>query len=353
MRNTASRERRETMRILLVTFPNDLGSRTIEANLIKFVSQFADVRTFRFAAQDASEIDARIDNHRNLARRLQDTLRLRAAVRGAVREGRKILFYNISPAMFAFGAWRGGQAYITLDWARRLLADKSRPDLDPMSRIHRCVLHACARILPMTDAMATCLKNDYGLNQARIHRVPSLFDVEYFDPGEIHCRDIPRLLFVGGDLIRKGGDLLHAAFRERLKGKCHLTMVTNGELPPCDGIDIVKGVRYGTPEHLALMRGHDIFVLPTREDAGPQAIGEAAAAGLAVFTTRAALGAPHVVKDGVTGIIASSPEECIIRLEEILASVPAISEMRRRSLERMRSNFSKDAIVKAFASGME
>lgn len=341
------------MKVLLVTFPNDLGSRTIEVNLLKFVSRFADVRLFRFAAQDAAAIDERLDNRRNLARRIQDTVRLRAAVRNAVREGRKILFYNISPAMFAFGAWSGGEAYITLDWARRLLADKSKPDRDPMTRIHRRVLHACKGILPMTDAMAECLVHEYGVPRDRIHRIPSLFDVGHFDPGEIRHDGTVRLLFVGGDVTRKGGDLLHAAFRERLAGKCRLTMVTHADLPPCEGLDIVKGIRYGTPEHLALMRSHDIFVLPTREDAGPQVIGEAAAAGLAVFTTRAALGSPHVVQDGITGVIAATPEECIRRLEEVIPSASRILEMRRRSLDLMRRDFSADAIVSAIAAGMQ
>jgi glycosyltransferase involved in cell wall biosynthesis len=329
-----------------------LGSRTIEANLLKFVSRVGDARLFRFAAQDAGSIDERLDNRRNLARRVQDAFRLRAAVRAAVKEGRKILFYNISPALFAYGAWKGGEAYITMDWARRLLADKTRPDRDPMTRVHRMVLRACAGLLPMTDAMARCLVEDYGIEAGKIHRVPSIFDVGHFDPGEIRHGKELRVLFVGGDITRKGGDLLHAAFRERLSGKCRLTLVTNADLPPCEGLEIVKGVRYGTPEHLSLMRSHDIFVLPTRQDAGPQVIGEAAAAGLAVFTTKAALGATHVVRDGVTGAIASTPEECIDRLAGILTSPEAVLEMRRRSLDLMRREFSPEIIVEKFAAAL-
>lgn len=340
------------MKVLVVTFPNDLGSRTIEANLMKFVSRFADVRLFRFAAQDADLIDSKIDNKRNLLRRIQDTLKLRAAVRGAVKDGRKILFYNISPALFAFGAWRGGEAYITLDWARRLLADKRVKDRDVMTHVHRRVLRACKRILPMTDAMAKCLCNDYGLTPERIHRIPSLFDVEYFDPEEIAESAELRLLFVGGDVARKGGDLLYSAFRDRLSGNCRLTMVTNSDFPPCQGLTLLKGIRYGTPEHRRIMTEHDIFVLPTREDAGPQAIGEAAAAGLAVFTTQAALGAPHVILDGITGVIAANQEDCIRCLEETIANRSLIYGMRNRALAHMRREFSSEAIVAAITEAM-
>jgi glycosyltransferase involved in cell wall biosynthesis len=286
------------VKILLVTFPNDLGSRTIEANLLGFIAKFADVTIFRFAAQDANRIDKQIDNRRNLLRRFQDALKLRAAVRQGVRDGRKILFYNISPALFAYGSWRGGEAYITLDWARRLLAKPNSKNRDPMIHLHRLVLRACNKILPMTDAMEQCLWRDYGIPRDRTHRIPSLFDVDYFDPGEIRESSRLRLLFVGGDVIRKGGDLLHSAFCERLSDIC-------------------------------------------------------AAAGLAVFTTQYALGAPHVIKNGITGIIAESPEDCIERLVECIKNRTGILEMRKHALIHMRNHFSSEAIVSAISQGME
>lgn len=130
-------------------------------------------------------------------------------------------------------------------------------------------------------------------------------------------------------------------------------MVTNADLPPHPGLTLLKGIRYGTPEHLQIMRDHDIFVLPTREDAGPQVIGEAAAAGLAVFTTQYALGAPHVIESGITGIIADSPEHCIESLEKYIKDSTGILEMRKRALVHMRNHFSEEAIVSAISKGME
>ncbi len=118
----------------------------------------------------------------------------------------------------------------------------------------------------MTDAMADCLRNHYDIEEERIHRVPSLFDVEYFDP--------------------------------------------------------------------------------------PQVIGEAASAGLAVFTTRFALGAPHVVIDKVTGAIADTPGDCINQLENLLQNPDELKKMRQRSLDHMRQNFSPAAIVAAFQGGL-
>lgn len=341
------------IKVLVVTFPNDLGSRTIETNLCRFLESVCDMQHFRFAAQDSDLIDQKIDHRRNLWHRLKDAFRLRRAVRAAVLEGRKILFYNVSPALFTLGSWRGGQIFITLDWARRLFSPELRGAAAMTSWINRQILLASSGVLPMTEAMAACLRRDYRVPAAQVRRVSSLFDVEYFDPGEITMTDRIKVLFVGGDVKRKGGDLLYAAFRTRLKGLCTLTMVTNADFPPCEAFTLLKGIRYSTPEHLAVMRGHDIFILPTHQDAGPQVIGEAAAAGLVVLTTSAALGAPHVINHGINGFISNNPEECIEALVDLLNHPEKIKSMREASLTHMRKYYAKEIIASAYIQAME
>jgi glycosyltransferase involved in cell wall biosynthesis len=340
------------VKILVVTFPADLGSRTIESNLCAFLGAVCDMRHFRFAAQDSEMIDIKFDHLRYLWYRLQDALKLRRAVRSAVLEGRKILFYNVSPALFTLGSWRGGKIYITLDWARRLFSPELKGAAALTSWINRRILHSCAGILPMTQAMATCLQRKYGVPSTRVHQVPSLFDVEHFDPGEIKAGEGIRVLYVGGDVKRKGGDLLYEAYSSRLKAKCSLTMVTNEDFPSCEGFTLRKGIRYGTPDHLAVMRGHDIFILPTHQDAGPQVIGEAAAAGLAVLTTKSALGAPHVINEGINGFISETPELCIKALEELLDHPEKIQQMRKESLAHMRRHYSRQVIASAYLKAM-
>lgn len=341
------------IKVLVVTFPNDLGSRTIETNLCRFLDPVCDLQHFRFAAQDSELLDQKINQWRNLCRRFQDAIRLRVAVREAVREGRKILFYNLSPAMFAWGSWSGGEAYITMDWARKLFKPKVHGLKTFINWVHKKVFLSCSGLLPMTEAMEQCLARDYEIPKNLIHRVPSLFDVEHYDPGTIRSDDRIRVLFVGGDVKRKGGDLLYEAFRSRLKDYCTLTMVTNTEFPLCEGFTLRRGIRYGTPEHLEIMRDHDVFILPTHEDAGPQVIGEAAAAGLAILTTRQALGAPHVVNHQSSGIISDSPEECIENLIRLVGEPATIQQMRVESLRHMRKHFAKEVVAKAYLDAMK
>lgn len=341
-----------SLKLLIVTLPNDLGSRTIEANLIKLLSPSCDLKVFRFAAQIAEEIDAGINRRRGLWMRIRNAFALRKAVRNAVKDGRSILFYNVSTAMFAYGCWRGGKAYITMDWAGKLFNPEPAGIRTIVGRLNRIVFLSCNRLLPMTQSMALCLEHDYRIPKKLIYMVPSLFDVDHFDPGTIQMSDRLRVLFVGGDIQRKGGDLLYHAFREYLHQKCELTMATNAEFPPCEGLTLRKGIRYGSCEHLEMMRAHDVLILPTRQDSGPQVIGEAAASGLAVVTTRMALGAPHVIRHGVNGLITESPEQCIAELDRLLDTPVRIKEMREASLAHMKNHYSSDQISSAYLSAM-
>lgn len=340
------------MKVLFISLPNDLGSRTIETNLYKFISSECDVKLFRFAAHDANHIDYHISNKKNVLRRFQDSLKLRSEIKKAVKEKRKILFYNVSPALFSLGCWHHGEAYITMDWAGRLFDTPTSLARKLVSLIHEKIFQSCTGLLPMTAAMADCLEKKYRVPSSKIHLVPSLFDVEHFDPGEIKLEDKIRVLYVGGDVKRKGGDLLYKAFSQNLHNQCSLTMVTNHDFPHMPGFTLHKNIRYGNEEHRELMRNHDVFVLPTFMDSGPQVIGEAAAAGLAVITTRQALGAIHVVKEGINGFIAENPADCITKLAKLLHTPNIIINFRHESLKHMRSNYSKSMISSAYMKAL-
>jgi glycosyltransferase involved in cell wall biosynthesis len=336
------------MKLLIVTFPNDLGSRTIEENLIKLIAVRCDCKIFRFAAHDCNEIDYKISHKKNILRRIQDALRLRKVVKKAIFDKRKILFYNVSPAFFSYGSWSKGEIYITMDWASLLFNDHVSILRKIISHIHKHIFKLSSGLLPMTQAMANCLQHKYDVSKSKIHLVPSLFDVTHFDPGYIRKSDRLRVLFIGGDIERKGGHLLYSAYKEYLHQYCNLTMVTNHDLPDLEGFKLVKNIRYGTKEHLSLMQEHDIFVLPTFRDSGPQAIGEAASAGLAVLTTEQALGSSHVVIHGKNGLIASDPIQCINELRELIKYPEKVFDMRQQSLLHMRSFYSKDQVFSSY-----
>jgi len=194
------------------------------------------------------------------------------------------------------------------------------------------------------------LERIYGIEKSRLFKVPAPFLVEQLDIPPRPTPAKPRVLFIGGELKRKGGDVLLQGWAHSLRDRCTLTMVTNDPSADIEGVHFLPGVKYGSAIHKKTFEEHDILILPTRMDAYPQVIGEAAAAGLAVITTKYALGAKEVIKDGVTGYIADTPEASIEFLSELLNNRHLIDLFKKKGYERMHQKFNRAAIRAGYLS---
>lgn len=140
---------------------------------------------------------------------------------------------------------------------------------------------------------------DYGCREEDVIVIPPGIDTEQFSGGP-RDNEVPRILFVGGDFERKGGELLLRVFRERLRGKAELVLVTRGEVPPEPGVHVHRNVAPNSKALLDLYRQADIFVLPTRADCYSLVCMEAAASGLPLVATRVG-GIPDILREGVNG----------------------------------------------------
>lgn len=114
--------------------------------------------------------------------------------------------------------------------------------------------------------------------------------------------DAVRLLFVGGDFVRKGGDLLLDVFTERLRNHCELHLVTRDPVQERPGVYVYRNFGPNDPGLRDLYARCDVFVLPTRADCFSLASIEAMAMGLPVVTT-AIGGIPEIVADGRSGFL--------------------------------------------------
>jgi glycosyltransferase involved in cell wall biosynthesis/GT2 family glycosyltransferase len=113
-----------------------------------------------------------------------------------------------------------------------------------------------------------------------------------------------RVLFVGGDLERKGGFvLLEAVRRLRDAGVAiELDLVTRDEVPPQEGVRAHHGLTPNSPPLIDLYHGADVFCLPTMGDCLPMVLSEAGAVGLPLVSTD--VGAiSEIVRDGETGLL--------------------------------------------------
>ena len=117
--------------------------------------------------------------------------------------------------------------------------------------------------------------------------------------------DVVRILFVGADLARKGGDILLTAFQQLRADYGHrveLHLVTKAEVPPAPGVWRYGDLTANSDELKALYHRCDIFCLPTRADTLGLVLLEAGATGLPLVSTAVAA-IPEIVKDGQTGLL--------------------------------------------------
>ena len=330
---------------LLVTFPVDLGNRTIESNLQAIFID--DMNFYRFAEEHSTDIDhGSVSINKSIQYRVKSALGLREIVTQYTKEGKTILFNGLSPALFAYGCWKPERTAIVFDWTRTLYPTQLGQPYKKnwVFKLHKKILNSCPKILCWTDAIMENLIQVYGVKESSLFKVPAPFLVEKLNIPLRPTPLKPKVLFVGGDLRRKGGDVLLESWRLFLQDKCHLTMMTNNAAANIDGIKFLPGVKYGSDIHRKTFEENDILILPTRIDAYPQVIGEAAAAGLAVVTTKFALGAKEIITNGTTGFIANTPEESINQLRYLLDNPYLIEDFKKGGYSVMHSKFTKEAI---------
>ncbi len=348
-------------KLLLVTFPIDLGSATFERRFIKMFerSPEIDLQVYRFAAdQNQSNPPSMLTfgYMQKIGRRILDSIKLQQAVRQANSEGRKVLFGGVSPAVFAYPAIRHHQSYIVTDWTRKLFPPEWIHPSSPawLTLIHKKVLNSQRYVFGITDAVITQISKDYKVPKSKLKKVklPFASDLELFVPSPNREDSEVRILFVGGHFRRKGGDILLNWFVNNYKSGLQMTMLTGGSIDIHPKISFVENVHYGQARHVEIFRSHDIFVLPTRCDAYPSVIGEAACAGLAILTTRHALGSPEIVKDNINGYISHSPEELIDKLNELVGNKPLIEQMKTNSRKLMEWEFEEKSVLNEYIAHM-
>jgi glycosyltransferase involved in cell wall biosynthesis len=168
---------------------------------------------------------------------------------------------------------------------------------------------------PWSDWAKQMLIDDSGVPADRIHVVNVGVDLElwpYVPPPDRDGRPL-RLLFVGGDLARKGGDLLLDVLRELPSGVAELDLVTRQPpeaLPP--SVRVHTGLGPNDPALRELYRRCDVFVLPTRADMSSIVAIEAMATGRPVVSTLVG-GIPDIVEHGRTGLLVHPDDRRALR----------------------------------------
>jgi glycosyltransferase involved in cell wall biosynthesis len=191
--------------------------------------------------------------------------------------------------------------------------------------------HRAAHLVTFSQWAKNSLIQDYEIPEQKITVNMPGVDLSRWSVVEADREELsPRVLFVGGDFHRKGGDVLVQCARS-MPGDWNVDIITSESVPSAEGLPgtrIHLGLKADTPELLALYRKANIFVLPTIADCSPLVIFEAMAAGLPVIATRIG-GISEMVIHGETGLLI--PPSSPVALSEAIREL-AKDPTRRRAM---------------------
>ena len=192
----------------------------------------------------------------------------------------------------------------------------------------------CARraalFVPFSNWAGDILKADCGVPAERVHPINVGLDLElwpFIPKADRPVSARPQILFVGGNFVRKGGDLLLQVYQQHFANQADLHLVTKEppeKLPP--GVQVYTDLNANDPRLRQLYDESDLFVLPTRADVSSWVAMEAMATGRPVIATRMG-GIPDIVRQGETGFLIE-PDDAVA-LAEAMRTLLGDSDLRR------------------------
>jgi len=231
-------------------------------------------------------------------------------------------------------------------------ADKSAAQLACQRTAYR-LAHV---VVANSDAASALLRRE-GVPPHKIRTIANGLDITQFAP-PAHRPDVRRILIVANLRPEKGHDLLIDASVRIADRHPAVEFQVAGDGPLRDDL-IARAVANGVRDRFhflghrndvpALLAASDLFVLPSRSEASPNAVIEAMAAGLPVVASRMG-GIPELITPGVTGELvppgdATGLAECLMSLIErpahrhALGSAARAHVARRYSFDRMVASF--------------
>ncbi len=198
-------------------------------------------------------------------------------------------------------------------------------------RLNRDAFRAARHVVAWTHWTKEGLVRDYEVPADKITVIPPGVSVKDW------LRPVPRqplpaapvkILFVGGDLARKGGLLLLDAFRAlRERHPVELHLVTRDQVAAAPSLFVYNNMQPNSAPLKQLYHDSDIFCLPTFGDCLPMVLSEAGAAGLTAVSTRVA-GIPEIVQHSETGLLVPAGDTAA--LTQALETLILDGDLRRR-----------------------
>lgn len=360
----------ERVRLLFAAYMAG-GNATILANLKENIGERPDVD----AAWAPIDLDAESKKYgrrgeRGTRKLIPGTLRNSSVTAGYIREMEReggrfdaAWFFQQTICMFLWRFRRRVPYVVAMDgtplwyaknglWYCQFQTDFSSLVERLKYRLVRSVYHGAYHLMPLSTGVRDSLIEDYGVPPERITVVPPGVNLRRFTPPDrgtsTRRARRPKVVFVGADYERKGGDLVtNVAARPELKDvEFHVVSRSHkGTIPP--NVRVHANMSTNTTELVDLYADCDAFLLPTRQDAHSVATIEAMAMGLPVITTRTG-GIIDIVEEGKTGFYVPIGDEAALaeRIRTLLGDTDLRLRMGAASRRRVEERFDNDAIAR-------
>ena len=212
---------------------------------------------------------------------------------------------------------------------------------------HRMVMRRTRAFTTWSQWAKDSLVQHYGVDPKKITVIhPGTVLSNFPDPAQRTRRSNGplRVLFVGGDFRRKGGDLLLEVARSLApRVELHLVTSEKAEVSPGPGIFVYRGLKPHSPELLKRYAETDVFALPTRGDCLAVVLGEAMASSLPIVTTHVGAHA-EAVEDGKSGFVIpiDDAEALRDRLDRLAHNPDLVMALGRRARQIGEERFDMD-----------
>ncbi len=204
---------------------------------------------------------------------LRASIRAREQVRQALRSTKLdgLFFHTSVTALFSWRVMAHIPTVVSMD-ATPLNFDSIGNPYDhrpssfaPMeslkNALNRGTFNRARRLVIWNEWGKNSLVKEYGVDANKVVVIPPGVDMDKWKSArEVEPQKPVRLLFVGGDFRRKGGDTLLKAFSNSLKQECELDIVTREQVDTrgLAGVRVHHGLGSNAPELMALYARADI-----------------------------------------------------------------------------------------------
>ncbi len=262
---------------------------------------------------------------------------------GLRRRTHDVIFTNTSVAILFSRRFARTPTMYDFDSTPKQLDDMAaytlKRDPKPIEKLKRCLMTRLFHSATLLQAWSRWAKqsaiDDYGIDEAKIIINPPGVDLDIWRPPAQqpdHTARPRRVLFVGNDFERKGGDLLLEWYRTQRPDEVELHLVTREPVASGPGIAVYHDLPPNGADLVHLYGSCDVFVLPSRGECFGIATVEAMATGLPVIASDVG-GTADIVEPGRNGFIvgAGRADELSTALASILADEPRRLAMGRQS----------------------